>query len=335
MIKNDNNLNDNIKNSEVLISIIMPIYKAEDYLNNSITSILNQTLENFELILVDDGSPDNSGKICDELALNDNRIKVIHKENGGASTARNAGLDIAQGEFIAFVDSDDWIEPNMFETLFNLAKEHNADISQCNYIKVENEDEKIINDDKEIIISFNNIESLNNLYNEMYVSTVVLWNKIYKKSLFNKIRFPNMRIFEDEAIMYKLLFESKKLVYTNKKLYYYRNTPDSIMNAKFDKKRLCMLDVFDEKVEFMSKLNNEHLYAKTLKWYMWSIIDLYYGCINNISDDYETINLIKSKAIDVSKKYSNSSSHEFKWIILFSLFNKTPKLYKTVMNILN
>ncbi len=235
MIKNDNNLNDNIKNSEVLISIIMPIYKAEDYLNNSITSILNQTLENFELILVDDGSPDNSGKICDELALNDNRIKVIHKENGGASTARNAGLDIAQGEFIAFVDSDDWIEPNMFETLFNLAKEHNADISQCNYIKVENEDEKIINDDKEIIISFNNIESLNNLYNEMYVSTVVLWNKIYKKSLFNKIRFPNMRIFEDEAIMYKLLFESKKLVYTNKKLYYYRNTPDSIMDAKFDK----------------------------------------------------------------------------------------------------
>ncbi len=145
MIKNDNNLNDNIKNSEVLISIIMPIYKAEDYLNNSITSILNQTLENFELILVDDGSPDNSGKICDELALNDNRIKVIHKENGGASTARNAGLDIAQGEFIAFVDSDDWIEPNMFETLFNLAKEHNADISQCNYIKVENEDAKIEN----------------------------------------------------------------------------------------------------------------------------------------------------------------------------------------------
>ncbi|AOR24535.1 glycosyltransferase family 2 protein [Clostridium taeniosporum] len=335
MNRNDKNLNDNIKNSEVLISIIMPIYKAEDYLNKSVTSILNQTLKEFELILVDDGSPDNSGEICDKLALNDDRIKVIHKENGGASTARNAGLDIAKGEFIAFVDSDDWIEPNMFEILFKLAKEYDADISQCNYIKTENEDEKIINNETEVIKTFNSIESLGNLYNEMYVSTVVLWNKIYKKSLFNEIRFPNMRIFEDEAIMYKLLFQSNKLVYTNKKLYYYRNTPDSIMNAKFDKKRLCMLDVFDEKVEFMRKLNNENIYAKTLKWYMWSIIDLYFGCMNTIPDDHETIKLIKNKAITISKKYSNSSSHEFKWIILFSLFNKAPKLYKKLMNILN
>lgn len=335
MNKTDKTLDNNIKNSEVVISIIMPIYKAEDYLEKSITSILNQTFKNFELILVDDGSPDNSGKICDELAVNDNRIKVIHKKNGGASTARNAGLDIAKGEFIAFVDSDDWIEPTLFEILFNLAKKHDADISQCNYIKTENEDIKIENDKNEIIKTFNKIESLNNLYNEMYVSTVVLWNKIYKKSLFDEIRFPNMRIFEDEAIMYKLLYKSNKLVYTNQKLYYYRNTPDSIMNAKFDKKRLCMLDVFDEKVRFMSTLNNENIYAKTLKWYMWSIIDLYFGCTNNLSNDYETINLIKNKAIEVSKKYSNSSNHEFKWIVLFSIFNKTPMLYKTIMNILN
>ncbi|SFC85816.1 glycosyltransferase family 2 protein [Clostridium uliginosum] len=327
-------IQDNIENPQILISIIMPIYKAETYLIKSINSILNQTLKNFELILIDDGSPDNSGKMCDEFAKKDNRIKVIRKENGGASTARNAGLDIAKGQYIAFVDSDDWIEPNMYESLFNLAENSNADIAQCNYLKAEDENVKIINQENEIITYFDNIESLHNLYNDMYVSTVVLWNKIYKKFLFDKIRFPLIKIFEDEAIMYKLLFSSNKLIFTNKKLYYYRNTPDSIMNAKFDKKRLCVLDVFDEKVDFMSKLNNESLYAKTLKWYLWSIIDLYFGCIKNFPDDYETISLIKNKATKVYSQYIKSSKHEFKWIVLFSLFKTNPKIYKFVMNIL-
>ena len=113
------------------ISVIVPVYNVEKYLRKCIESILNQTFREFELILVDDGSTDSSGKICDEYALKDSRIKVIHKENGGASSARNAGLDVAKGEYIGFVDSDDWIEMDMYGELYRLIKENNTDISVC------------------------------------------------------------------------------------------------------------------------------------------------------------------------------------------------------------
>lgn len=115
------------------ISIIVPVYKAEPYLRKCIDSILNQTFKDFELILVDDGSPDRCGEICDEYALKDSRIKIIHKENSGRSSARNVGLDIAQGEYIGFVDSDDWIEPDMYEVLYSKAKIESADIIALNY----------------------------------------------------------------------------------------------------------------------------------------------------------------------------------------------------------
>lgn len=114
------------------ISIIVPVYKAEPYLKKCIDSILNQTFKDFELILVDDGSPDRCGEICDEYALKDSRIKIIHKENGGQSSARNVGLDIAQGEYIGFVDSDDWIEPDMYKKLFKVLKNDNVDMAICN-----------------------------------------------------------------------------------------------------------------------------------------------------------------------------------------------------------
>ena len=115
------------------ISVIVPIYKTEQFLSKCIDSIINQTYKNLEIILVDDGSPDNCPKICDEYAKRDNRIKVIHKENGGLSSARNAGIEIATGDFSAFVDSDDWIDSDMYESLVKLSDEYNADIAECGY----------------------------------------------------------------------------------------------------------------------------------------------------------------------------------------------------------
>lgn len=124
---------------EDLISIIVPVYKVENYLSKCLDSMICQTYKNIEIILVDDGSPDNSGKICDDYAKKDSRIKVIHKENGGLSDARNAGLKIATGKYIGFVDSDDYISVEMYEKLYNQAKKEDADIACCNYYRVKME----------------------------------------------------------------------------------------------------------------------------------------------------------------------------------------------------
>ena len=133
------------------ISIIVPVYKVEKYIHKCIDSILNQTFKDFELILVDDGSPDNCGKICDEYAKKDSRVIVIHKENGGLSSARNSGLDIARGDYIGFVDSDDYIENDMYELLYNLCEENNCDISSCSSI-IHFPNKKVINGGHELII---------------------------------------------------------------------------------------------------------------------------------------------------------------------------------------
>ena len=317
-----------------LISIVVPIYNVEKYLPKCIESILNQTYKNFELILVDDGAKDNCGKICDEYAQKDNRIIVIHKENGGLSSARNAGIDIAKGEYIGFVDSDDWIQSEMYEKLVYLIENYNADIAQCEFINAPYEDIKI-QPEEEVIKTFTNIEGLNNLYNDMYVSTVVAWNKLYKTSLFKEIRYPNGKIHEDEGTTYKLIFNAKKIVYTNQKYYYYRQTPNSITNAAFNKKRLNILDVFDEKIEYMSKINNADLYAKTLKWYFFKVINLYFECHKHLTDDKETIDIIERRAKEAYSMYLGAKEKEAKWVVLFTIFKASPNLYKFIIDKIN
>lgn len=317
-----------------LISIVVPIYNVEKYLPKCIESILNQTYKNFELILVDDGSKDNCGNICDEYAQKDNRIVVIHKENGGLSSARNAGIDIAKGKYIGFVDSDDWIHSEMYEKLVYLMESREADIAQCEFINAPSEDVKI-EPEKEEIKTFTNIEGLNNLYNNMYVSTVVAWNKLYKISLFKEIRYPNGKIHEDEGTTYKLIFNAKRIVYTNQKYYYYRQTPNSITNAAFNKKRLNILDVFDEKIEYMRNINNDDLYAKTLKWYFFKVINLYFECHKHLTDDKDTLDMIGKRAKEAYSMYMNAKEKEIKWVILFTIYKLNPNLYNFIINKIN
>lgn len=180
---------DKCKNLE--LSIIVPIYKTELYLKKCIDSILNQIFKNFELILVADGSPDRCGEICDEYAKKDNRIKVIHKKNGGQASARNEGLDIAKGNYIGFVDSDDWLEPNMYEVLYNEIIKSNSIISICKITtskKIKNKVKKIkILDSKEKIFDA--------LLRENYLKWSVC-NKLYKKEDIKNIRFLEGQIYE-------------------------------------------------------------------------------------------------------------------------------------------
>lgn len=155
-----------------MISIIIPIYNVEKYLNKCIDSILNQTYSDLEIILVDDGSTDKSSEICEYYKEIDNRIRVIHKKNGGLSEARNVGIDIAKGEYIAFLDSDDWADENLYKRLYQLSQKYSSDISMCSFKWVQNEKEVLNKIDEEIVYS--NLEALNKIYDKNYTNIIVL-----------------------------------------------------------------------------------------------------------------------------------------------------------------
>lgn len=323
-----------METTDDLISVIVPVYNVEKYLSQCINSILNQTIKNLEIILVDDGSLDNSGKICDEFSEKDNRIIVIHKENNGLSSARNAGLKVAKGNYIGFVDSDDWLDENMYEILLELIKDHSSDISCCNFFRTADSEEKIPPITNESIQSFNNIEGLNNFYTDLYTQTVVAWNKLYSRELFDDVTYPVGKIHEDEGTTYKLFYKAKKITYTNRPLYYYRTTPNSITTSKFNKKRLAIIDVYEEKIKFIKGINNESLYSKTLKWYLFTLINCYFECSNNMDDNKQYLGSIKEKISQAYKTYSKSTEKQLHWMILFSIFKINPKLYKLILGTL-
>lgn len=234
-----------MKNEE-LISVIIPIYKVEKYIRKCINSIINQTYKNLEIILVDDGSPDKCGIICDEYKKIDNRIKVIHKKNGGLSDARNAGLDICKGQFVCFIDSDDYVLENYIEHLYTTLKENNANISCCNFEYVyENKNVGKIRDDKEKIYNFDTINALKELLYQKNIDNS-MWAKLYDIHLFDNIRFPYGKIYEDFAIFYKLLLKTNKLVYSNQKKYLYLQREESILSTLFSEKDLVMITLAKE-----------------------------------------------------------------------------------------
>lgn len=227
-----------------IISIIVPIYKVEDYLRKCIDSILTQTFTNFELILVNDGSPDNCGSICDDYAKIDNRIKVIHKSNGGLSSARNAGLDIANGKYIGFVDSDDWLEKDMYATLFEYIKRYDADISVCGRYRVGENIFKEINNDGNIIV-YNRENAMRELLSDNIKSSA--WDKLYKVELFKGIRYPENKFYEDIYTTHKVFARADTIVKINLAKYYYVIRQDSIVGSVNNEKRYhCFSAIKDQ-----------------------------------------------------------------------------------------
>lgn len=231
-----------------LISVIIPIYKVEAFLDECIASVVAQTYSNLEIILVNDGSPDNCPQMCDRWAAKDNRIKVIHKENGGLSDARNAAIDIATGSFIAFVDSDDWIDPRMYEVMLTAIKKENADICACNILSCFHERrvawgcKKYTTGDSEKILSL------------LYCDTaypVSAWNKLYRHELWDNLRFPVGKICEDAFTTYLLVDRASKIVQIPEALYCYRIRENSIMTASFSRKRMDEEEAWRRNYEFI------------------------------------------------------------------------------------
>ncbi|WP_088070505.1 glycosyltransferase family 2 protein [Gottfriedia luciferensis] len=277
------------------ISIIVPVYKVEQYLKKCIDSILGQTFKDFELILVDDGSPDLCGKICDEYAELDNRVKVIHKENGGLSSARNAGIKIAKGKYIAFVDSDDFIHLKMYEILHNYAEKHSSDIVICDYLEVD-EDEVI--DTTSLNEQFNeenytNIEALYELYTNMGVQFVVVWNKLFKRHLFDNLNFEENKIHEDEFIAHRLLYNCSKITYLPIKLHYYLQRTNSITQAKFNIKHLDFIKAYKERVNFFRKIEQFELQKKAEYRYIPLFFKYYFKAKNEVPNSHRELRKLK------------------------------------------
>lgn len=244
--------------SEPLISVIVPVYKVEPYLRKCVDSIIAQTYTNLEIILVDDGSPDNCGKICDEYAEKDDRVRVVHKKNGGLSDARNAGLDIMHGEYVAFVDSDDWVLPNYVKDMYDNLVKYDADISVSGTVYVYE------NNKKNMILAVSNIdglytqqEAVENLFyqKEIYPSA---YSKLYKVKLFKNIRYPKGKLNEDSAITYKIFCLCDKISHTRANNYYYLQRAGSIENSKFSHKKMDAIDIVDEMLIWIGENKPEY-----------------------------------------------------------------------------
>lgn len=227
------------------VSVIVPVYNAELYLDTCIHSILTQDFCNFELLLIDDGSTDKSGQICDGYSKRDKRILVVHQQNGGISVARNAGLKIAKGSYIAFVDSDDYIPSTMISDLLLAIKKTGADMAKGNYQKVYDNVAIPKQYDGNISILTSEMAIENFLCEppaeDKKMGTVV-WNALYRKALFETISFPDGLIYEDGYVTPKLLLKSTVIAHLNKVVYFYRQNPDGIMGSGLTELALKSID---------------------------------------------------------------------------------------------
>lgn len=239
--------------SKQIVSIIVPVYNVENYLKRCIESIINQTYNHLEIILVDDGSTDNSGAICDEYSQKDSRIRVIHKENGGLSSARNAGLDICTGEYVSFIDSDDFVSASFVEQMLNLLLTNDCDIVKCSFVRGTNNRFNGEDTEKSAIVTLLGREAT---YNSQY--SVIACDKLYKISLFYDIRFPLVKKCEDEATYYKLAYAAKKVCITKRALYYYFMSENSIMRNNREQD-FSFMSIYRDRIKFFSNKGENKL----------------------------------------------------------------------------
>ena len=309
------------------ISIIVPIYNVEKYLNRCVRSIVNQSYTDLEIILVDDGSTDECPTICDNWAKKDSRIKVIHKQNGGLSSARNAGIDIAAGQYLVLVDSDDYIAENMVAILYSALIKHDADLALCSYIKG-NEDSYCFGDSNDFDSEEKDpLTAIHQIYNssedaQLYVSA---WGKLYKKELFNGIRYPEGKIFEDIYVTHRILYRCERIAVVSNKLVYYYQHPASIMNSQFSIKKLDYLQALKERVEFFREHKLYDLSEIAYDDYLHSLVWEYSRVRDILHDDSarkDIINRFRSvyKKGYASKRYPSETS------LFLRTFSLNPEL---------
>ena len=318
--------------SQKKISVIVPVYNVELYLRDCLDSLILQTYHNLEIILVDDGSPDNCPEICDEYALLDERFIVIHKENGGLSDARNAGLDIATGDYIGFVDSDDWVSPTMYEDLINTAAEYNAELVCCGYLKIE--DNTVLSKRK---FGVKRRASGSDIIRDIlckYNDNVVVWNKLYDAILFKSVRFPYGELHEDNSILCSTVGKVGIAAYTGTVGYYYRVRTGSIMNTStFNNHMLPLIRHLSEIELFVKTYYPElceclHCYEASISMYLLQMC--YDNKTANTSVEFKSIKtrLIKNLAYYI-KNTNTSNSNKIKAVLMcLEVYRPVKKVWR-------
>lgn len=240
------------KKENIRISVIIPIYNTEEYLEECIASVKGQSYRNLEIILVDDGSTDGSAKICDRYAEEDGRIKVVHKKQGGICSARNCGLDMATGDYIAFVDSDDYILPDMYAVLLEHAVDTGAKLTMCSYRMFDEKGYREDGDGGGNVELLDRMTALRVLHTKQRISMIVPWNKLCRAELFEKIRCPEGRSIDDEFVNYKLLWNSDKICYVDRAFYMFRQRESSNTHTPSLRKYLDYMDALIERHQYFA-----------------------------------------------------------------------------------
>ncbi|MDT2737236.1 glycosyltransferase family 2 protein [Enterococcus pseudoavium] len=310
------------------ISIIVPVYNVEKYLNKCVDSILNQTFKDFEVILVDDGSPDNSGAICDQYAEKDSRVKVVHKKNGGLSDARNAGIDISTGNFLSFIDSDDYIDNDMIDILYDDITQKDGDISVVGYYDEYGGIVKNCKKNKDKIEILSRETAIEKIL-EGKELTANVWNKLYKRELFEKIRFMNNVIAEDAFIIVELLLLCNKVVVNKKFKYHYVHRKGSITTSVYSIKDLDTIKAWEYNLlllkERVPKLSNKAF--SRVCWANFFVLDKLSQVERKSEEETEVYKKIKNFLLKNMKHIFNSHSFTKNRKISLFVLLLSDKLY--------
>lgn len=321
----------NDKNTNTpLISVLIPVYNVELYLDDCIKSAVEQSYQNIQVILVDDGSTDHSGKICDAWAERDGRICVVHQDNQGVADTRNKAIELAQGEYLAFLDSDDLYHKDYLKVMYNTMQEYDADIVQCSMERFV--DEKLPPTDGELTQTPAEVLDARTMNARIYTSGdveyTVVTNKIYKKKIFDAIRFPSGRIHEDTFTTFRLYYLADRVAVISAKIYYYRRRKSSIMTCEVSEKNINMLDAFEARMEYYAKIADKQLYCLCMERYLYSATVLY-GRVYKSNKELACV--FYSRAEEVySKMKDNRERIKSHQMLKAYLFLKMPGIYSPV-----
>lgn len=270
------------------ISVIIPIYKVELYLKQCLDSVLGQTYQNLEIICVDDGSPDRCGEICEEYAKKDTRIRVIHRENGGLSAARNTGIDAATGEYICFIDSDDFVRETFIEYLYGLIKKYGAEIAVCPLSQFISE-QKSCTMQGGVEQGMSPTEALSYIFLNFKYVGVYAWNKMYHRDLFTSIRYPEGKYYEDSGTTYRLFLASNRIAIGNEPQYHYRIARAGQITSSGGEKKLDKTKfLYEMKDCFLSKCPD--VLEAYEQYMLWSLVDIYASMVDeNLSREIKKL----------------------------------------------